>query len=64
MNRVKEYRLKKRMTQEQLAKGSTVSRTIISALENNKPIVITNITMQKIATALDKKVPTIFYRND
>lgn len=61
MNKVKYYREKQGMTQEELATESTVSRTIISDLENNKKTVITNITMQKIADALGKKVTTIFF---
>lgn len=62
-NKVKEYRLKEGMSQEELAKKSGVSRTTISDLENGKVDVITNITLQKIANALNRKVSTIFFIN-
>ena len=60
-NKVKEYRLKEKLTQEELAIKSGVSRTTISALENETLDVITNITMQKLADALNRKVSTIFW---
>lgn len=60
-NKVKEYRLKEKLTQEELSIKSGVSRTTISALENETLDVITNITMQKIANALNRKVSTIFW---
>ena len=60
-NKVKEYRLKEKLTQEELSVKSGVSRTTISALENETLNVITNITMQKIANALNRKVSTIFW---
>lgn len=62
-NKVKEYRLKEGMSQEELAKKSGVSRTTISDLENEKTNVVTNITLQKIANALNRKVSTIFFIN-
>lgn len=61
-NRVKEYRLKEGLTQEELSVKSDVSRTTISALENENLEVITNITMQRIADALNRKVSTIFFK--
>ena len=62
-NRVKEYRLKEGLTQEELSVKSEVSRTTISALETESLEVITNVTMQKIADALNKKVSTIFFKD-
>lgn len=62
-NKVREYRLKEGMSQEELAKKSGVSRTTISDLENEKVDVITNVTLQKIANALNRKVSTIFFIN-
>lgn len=62
-NIVKEVREEQDMTQEELAKKSEVSRTTISELENGKVEVITNITLEKIATALGKKVPDIFFKD-
>lgn len=60
-NLVKETREKLGMSQEELSIKSTVSRTIISELENEKTNVITNITLEKIANALGKKVTDIFF---
>lgn len=62
-NKVREYRLKEGMSQEELARKSGVSRTTISDLENEKIDVVTNITLQKIANALNRKVATIFFIN-
>ena len=60
-NRLKEIREEEGITQEELSKKSTVSRTIISELENQKTDVITNMTLEKIAEALNKKVTDIFF---
>lgn len=60
-NRVKEERELQGMSQEQLSNKSEVSRTIISELENGKTDVITNITLERIAGALGKKVTDIFF---
>ena len=60
-NRVKEERELQGLSQEQLSNRSEVSRTIISELENGKTGVITNMTLEKIAKALDKKVTDIFF---
>ena len=60
-NRLKEVREEMGMSQEELAKESTVSRTIISELENQKTEVITNITLEKLAKALKRKVTDIFF---
>ena len=60
-NRVKEYRERKKMTQEQLAEKAEVSRNTISSLETKTNANVTYEVMQKIAKALDKKVATIFF---
>lgn len=60
-NILKEIREEEKISQEELAKKSTVSRTIISELENGKTDVITNITLEKLAKALNKKVTEIFF---
>lgn len=60
-NKLKEVREKEGLSQEELAKKSTVSRTIISELENEKTEVIKNITLEKLATSLNKKVTDIFF---
>ena len=60
-NRVKEYREKENMTQEELAKKSEVSRNTISAIETGANTNVTYEIMGKIAKALNKKVATIFF---
>lgn len=60
-NKVREYRKKRKMSQEKLAEISGISRTTLSDIECQKKTVTTNLTMQKIADALGVKVTTIFY---
>lgn len=62
-NRVKEYREKAKMTQEELAEKSDVSRNTISSLETGANTNVTYEIMEKIAKALNKKVATIFFNN-
>lgn len=61
-NIVKETREELGMSQEELAKEASVSRTTISELENEKTVVVTNITLEKIAKALGRKVTDIFFK--
>lgn len=60
-NILKAVREEQGMSQEELSRKSTVSRTIISKLENFKIDVVTNATLEKIAKALNKKVVDIFF---
>jgi DNA-binding XRE family transcriptional regulator len=60
-NKLKETREEQGMSQEELAEKSKVSRTTISELETEKKEVTTNITLEKIAIALGKKVSDIFF---
>lgn len=60
-NRVKEFREKLGLTQEELAQKSGVSRTTISGFENGSIEITTNTTMEKIAEALNKKTKTVFF---
>lgn len=60
-NRLKEIREEEQMTQEELSKKANVSRTIISELENQKTDVITNVTLEKISNALNRKLTDIFF---
>lgn len=62
-NRVKEIREELGISQEELSEKSRVSRTTISGLENETIDVITNITLEKIAGALGKKVPEVFFQD-
>ena len=58
--KIREYRIKLKMSQEELAEKAKVSRTIISGLESGKVKVTTTETLCKIAAALGKKVSEIF----
>ncbi|WP_300628220.1 helix-turn-helix transcriptional regulator [uncultured Thomasclavelia sp.] len=62
MNKIKEIRIKKNMTQEELAKKSGISRPYISRLENNEEMIIKSSTMVAIADALGKPVSYIFFK--
>lgn len=62
-NRLREIREEKGISQEELSERSGVSRTTISELETEKRKVTTNITLNKIATALGEKVSNIFFIN-
>lgn len=58
--KIKEIREELKMSQEELAKKSNVSRTTISGLESGAVKVTTTGTLLKIANALGKKVTEIF----
>lgn len=58
--KIKEIRMKKNMTQEQLAKRAGVSRAIISGLESGRTTVTSTKTISKIAKALECEVSSIF----
>lgn len=60
-NKVREYREKANMTQEELSEKSDVSRNTISALERGVNTNVTYEIMERIAKALDRKVATIFF---
>lgn len=60
-NKVKEYREKAGLTQEQLAKKAEVSRNTISSLETKTNTNVTYEIMQRISEALNEKVTTIFF---
>ena len=60
--KIKEFREGKRLSQQELAAKSGVSRAIISVLENGA-VVTTTETLIKIAGALEKRVSVIFLTN-
>lgn len=62
-NRLREAREEKGISQEELSEKSGISRTTISELETEKKEITTNITLEKIATALGEKVSNIFFIN-
>lgn len=64
MNRIKYYREKKNMTQEQLESESGVSRMTIVALENNENYNVKIKTMVAISDALGEKVQDVFFYNE
>ena len=59
--KIKEVRESKRMTQEELAEKSGVSRGTISALENGSMRNTTSKTLLKLAPALGTSVDRIFF---
>lgn len=60
--RIKKEREAAKMTQEELAKRSGVSRTTISALENGVEKNTTAQTLLKLAAALNVSLDKLFFR--
>ena len=61
--KIKELREKMRLTQQQLAEKSGVSRVTIAMLETKKDYATTTKTLVKIANALNTTVDAIFFTN-
>ena len=59
--KIRECRNEINMSQEELSKKSSVSRTITSGLENGTITVTTTETLLRIARAMNKKVVDIFF---
>ncbi len=59
--RIKELRIEKKMSQEELAEKSNVSRTTISNLENGSDRTVLTSTLQRIASALGTTVDKLFF---
>ena len=59
--KIKELREKMKMTQEELAEKSGVSRVTISGLENGSNRATTTKTLQNIARALEVTIDQIFF---
>lgn len=59
--KIKELREAMKMTQEELAEKSGISRGTISALENGIDRTTTSKTLVKLAQALDTTVDRIFF---
>ena len=64
VNRLKEYRKKRGLTQQKLADKATVSRSIIIGLERGTIATTTTDTLLKLSTALNATVPQIFFREN
>lgn len=62
-NKIKQRREEIRMTQEELARRSGVSRATISALENGIERNTTSKTLLAIASAMDSTVDEIFFKD-
>lgn len=60
-NRLKEFRLKRQLSQEDLEAASGVSRAIISAIENDPGYTPTTKTLERLAAALCSTVDQIFF---
>ena len=62
--RVKEFRERKNMTQEELERRSGVSRQTISAIENNKvnEEEVKVGTLLALASALETTIDALFFR--
>ncbi|MBQ1929238.1 MAG: helix-turn-helix transcriptional regulator [Bacteroidales bacterium] len=58
--KIKEIREKKRMSQAELAELSGVSRATIIRIESNDSVVINTKTLEKLASALNVSVRTLF----
>lgn len=61
--RIRELREKKKLTQEQLAQKSGVSRTTIIQLENNDEHEAMVGTLKSLAAALEAPVSKLFTQN-
>ena len=61
--RIREFREALKMTQDELAKRSGVSRGTISAMENGANKATTTKTLVKIARALGTSVDSIFFED-
>lgn len=60
-NKIKEFRERLKMTQDNLAEKSGLSRPYICDLENGKRMVVKSTTMESIAKALNSSVSEIFF---
>jgi transcriptional regulator with XRE-family HTH domain len=58
--KIKELREKRKLSQAELAELSGVSRPTIIRLENNDDVVVNSKTLEKIASALNVSIRTLF----
>lgn len=61
LNRIKEFRKAKGLTQAQLAEKSKISRTTVAELESGERENATIGTLKSIASALDTSVESLFF---
>lgn len=62
--KIKERREFLKMSQEELAEKSAVSRATISSLENNSERNTSTMILKRIASALDTTVGELFFADD
>ena len=62
--KLKEAREEAKLTQQQLAEKSGVSRVTIGAIENGTSKNVTLGTLRKLADALDKTINQIFFEEN
>lgn len=62
--KIKERREFLKMSQEELAKKSAVSRATISSLENNSERSTSTKILKRIASALETTVAELFFEDD
>ncbi|RRD29142.1 XRE family transcriptional regulator [Streptococcus minor] len=59
--KLKEYRDKKKLTQQELSQKSGVSRAVIVGLESGSYRETSTVTLKKLATALEVPVKDLFF---
>ncbi len=59
-NKLRNLRKEKKLSQEELAKKSGVSRAIISGLESGRTAITTTGTLEKLAKALETSISNFF----
>ena len=59
-NRLKELRMERNMSQEELSKLSGISRTTLSKIENNEEVDLNTRTIAKLAEVFNVKPSEIF----
>lgn len=62
-NLIKQIRISKGITQQELSEKAGVSRPYIAKLENSESNEVMVCTMQKIADALEEKLTNVFLLN-
>ena len=59
-NRLKELRIERNMSQEELSELSGISRTTLSKIENNEEVNVNTRTIAKLAEVFNVKPSEIF----
>lgn len=62
-HKLRNFRLQRNMTQEDLAERSGVSRQTISSIENEGVGAVTTKTLAKLAEALETTVGELFFKD-